>query len=208
MARRESYEQAQARIARQAQRAQRSADSRARESAIYRPKKRNPVAAAADLSEAWHGRPAKSQREVVEEIQEHGVLTDLGRLEELELSTGRKSVIPLADFGPCRLCSSEGGGQLYLVGGDQSIDLAALGIKSEKEFVPLGECRAVTYVTAKQHLSEEDKTAGPYRHEFGEEGGGLPLLVYDVRNKLLSLVGGSYTIKRDIAGKYSAGLRD
>ena len=35
----------------------------------------------------------------------------------------------------------------------------------------------------------------PYRHEFGEDGGEFPFLVYDELNKRLSLAGGTYEVR-------------
>lgn len=165
----------------------------------------NPVEEAAELAEAWHGRPASKITEVEERIREHEVLVDLGGLEEIEL------VDPpvVIRFGhDTRLASNEQGTQLYLVGGDQAVDLDEFPVDRSKEQVVLGEVSAVTYYAAKQHLGGEHRRPGPYRHEFGEEGGTRPQLVYDTRNRLLSLAGGSYKILRDMPGGYSAGIRD
>lgn len=35
----------------------------------------------------------------------------------------------------------------------------------------------------------------PYRHEFGEDGGEMPFLVYDELNKKLQIVGGTYEVR-------------
>src|SRR5579872_2340992 len=99
-------------------------------------RKRNPVAAAARLSEAFHGRPAKSQTEYVEELRDHGVLAELGRLNEIVL---RRPVRTIKFDAATRLASSEDGNQLFIVGGDQSVDLEAFDVDATKEKVCLGE---------------------------------------------------------------------
>lgn len=169
-------------------------------------RRRNPVEEAAELSEAWHGRPARGQRESVTSVHEHGVLTDLGRLQELRLTDGTR----LKFDKDTTLASNERGTQLFIEGGDQSVDLADFpDADDSKEKVDLGEIKSVVYVTAKEHLGREDRTPGPYTHKFGEEGGARPILVYDVVNGLLEIVGGSYKIERDMdGGRHSAGIRD
>lgn len=174
--------------------------------------RKNPIESAASLSEAWHGRPAKHADEYVEKVKFHGILTDLGRLRELEVRAGSKKVIPIAFDKRTRLASSENGKQLYVVGGDQSLDLDALGIpddEADKDMVVIGPVCAVTYDAAKQHLDEEDKQMGPYRHVLGEEGGAEPLLVYDRLNDAVGFAGGTYHIDRDLDfGAHSAGIRN
>jgi hypothetical protein len=173
---------------------------------------RNPEASAAALSESWHGRPAKIATDYDETFRYHGVLTDLGRLQEIMvLVTERKGQSILFD-AKTRLASSENGKQLYVVGGDQSLDLSALGIKGEeaqKDLVVVGEVHHLVYVTAKQHLGKADKESGPYQHKLGEESGVMPILLYDRLNKLVGFAGGNYFIDAtDYDGKHSAGIRD
>jgi hypothetical protein len=169
-------------------------------------RKRNPASAAAELSEAWHGRPAKRETEHTDTLHVHEYLTDLGGMELLEIARPKVNI----RFGhDVRLAANEDGTQLYLVDGDQVIDLKLFKhADATKEAVVLGPVQAITYHAAKQHLAEEDKTPGAYRHEFGEEGGELPLLVYDTMNEKLNFAGGSYKIEKDMEGAYSAGLRD
>ena len=42
---------------------------------------------------------------------------------------------------------------------------------------------------------DEIQIGTPYRHEFGEDGGEMPFLIYDELNKKLSIVGGTYIVK-------------
>lgn len=173
---------------------------------------RNPEGSAAALSEAWHGRPAKSATDHIDKIHYHGVLTDLGRLKEITvLVTERKGQKIFFD-AETRLASSENGKQLYVVGGDQSIDLSALGIEgeeAEKDTVVIGEVHSIVYVTAKEHLGKADKEVGPYEHELGEKGGIMPIFLYDTLNQQVGFAGGTYFIDpTDYDGAHSAGIRN
>ena len=167
-------------------------------------RKRNPVKDAAALSEAFHGRPAESITEVVEELHEHSTLADLGRLLSVKLADG--AVIKFDR--DTRLASNEAGTQLYVVGGDQSVDLSAFDVDPTKEAVILGQVKHLDYETAKFHLDEEDKKPGPYTHRLGEESGEMPFLGYDTMNARCSFLGGAYHIDFDMDGGYSAGIRN
>jgi hypothetical protein len=174
--------------------------------------RQNPEDAAAELSEAWHGRPARMASDIIETVHYHGVLTELGQLQEIKVMvTDRKAQAIFFD-AETMLCSSENGKQLYVVGGDQSLDLEALGItgeEAEKDCVLVGEVYSLTYITDKQHLGKADKTPGPYEHIMGEKGGRPPFLVYDSMNETVGFSGGTYVIDpTDYDGRYSAGIRN
>jgi hypothetical protein len=198
----------------------------------------NPEDAAAVLAEAFQGHPANNVVEITESLREHSVLAGLARLlcfvvwDENDLverlAERRRKLEDLKQGGVkirfdmrTRLASNEAGSQLYIEDGDQSVDLAAFPcVDPTKDSVPLGRVVTVEYWAAKQHLGVEDKTAGPYTHDFAEEwiesnrGGEVPLavfpvLIYDVMNSRMSLSGGIYHIDLDMNdGKHSAGLRD
>lgn len=174
--------------------------------------KRNPEEAAAELSEAWHGRPAKHATDHIDKVHYHGVLTDLGRLKEITVMVSDRKGQKIHFDSDTRLASSENGKQLYVVGGDQSLDLGCLGIdgeEAEKDLVEVGRVFSLVYVTAKQHLGKADREVGPYEHELGEDGGTMPILVYDTMNETVGFVGGSYFIDpTDYDGSHSAGIRD
>ena len=96
------------------------------------------------------------------------------------------------------LCSNEAGTQLYLIGGDQSLDLDELKFsdrEQEKELVTVGECFFVSYLTRKDFDKHEEIV---YEHELGEETGVVPTLVYDRLNKRLMLSGGEYHIEQPL----------
>ncbi len=97
-----------------------------------------------------------------------------------------------------------------MVGGDQSIDLSALGIdgeEAEKDVVVIGPVASIVYVTAKEHLGKADKETGPYEHQLGEDGGTMPILIYDTLNQQIGFAGGAYFIDpTDYDGSHSAGI--
>lgn len=111
--------------------------------------------------------------------------------------------------------------QLYIEGGDQRVNLADFGIGSDHhEMETLGRMVCVAYFTRKDHLSAEDGGEAEYVHvieppldedEFAEwglddmgqdwddveeetDGAVGPDVIYDTRNRLLMLSGGSYAL--------------
>ena len=163
-----------------------------------RRKRRNPSAeeeAAAELSEEFHGRPAEKVTDLVREEAERYALAELGRLMELHviLPSGRSVVLEFSRRRP-RLCASPDGGQLYLEGGDQAVDLDTLGLAKAlpKDHVEIGAVHRIVYRTSKAFHSFEPTD---YVHQFAERGGQLPTLGYDVLNKRLYLIGGIYQVR-------------
>jgi hypothetical protein len=172
---------------------------------VYHSSRDNPYESAAELSEAFHGRPAESVSYVETPLHVHSTLTELGRLVSIELKDGTE----LEFDADTMLSSNEAGTHLFVDGGDQSVDLGMFPeCDGTKEACSLGKAKYITYETAKFHLGRRDKTPGPYRHKFGDESGDLPSLEYDTVNRLLSFVGGHYYIDLDLEGGYSAGIRD
>jgi hypothetical protein len=106
------------------------------------------------------------------------------------------------------LTVNEKGTQLYLTGGDQSIDLSSLkitGPAADKEHIVLGDVTHIVYRTQKDFDKFQPTD---YIHEFSEDSGGPPPeLVYDRINERLSLVGGVYFIKQPML-KTSPGIED
>lgn len=158
--------------------------------------RRNPESAAATLYEKFHQTPSTEMVELAETIHEHDYLTTLGTLQTIKLHTlaDKQVEIAFTDDRPY-LCSNETGTQLYIAGGDQTMDLKALGIGSKlwhKEHMLLGICLEVTYQTKKGF---HDFRLTDYYHELGEETGVQPMLAYDTRNCKLSILGGQYQIK-------------
>ena len=105
------------------------------------------------------------------------------------------------------LCMNEGMTQMFIEGGDQSIDLDAFGIEPPfREFETLGKLTDVWYFTTKDHLRPQDGGTANYHHAFGVKRDAkgrmirrrdlkaCPDVLYDARNQLLSFSGGRYTI--------------
>ena len=157
----------------------------------------NPVPQAQERYEKFHGHPSKELVEVKTKIHTHGVLTSLGDLKKLVIVSpaGHRVVIKGfkgAGFKDAFLAMNEAATQLYIEGGDQSVNLADFGIRQpvhEKEV--LGVCESVYYFTTKDHLQPEDGGTAVYKHRFGRK---KPTIVYDVPNQLLEFAGGGYTI--------------
>lgn len=160
----------------------------------------------AELSRSFHGRDNEYIEDVIEPFNYRRDLAHLGDLTELEVMVDNKHVVPI-NFAPpdteehVSLSSSPDRRQLYLSGGDQTIDLDEWDELSEwekeKDFVCLGEVFSITYFTDKHHLEgpKSQEKGVEYIHEFGEEGGTRPKLVYDRLNENLTLVGGSYEVR-------------
>lgn len=159
--------------------------------------------AADEVFEEFHGYP--SEEDLVFEIDtvEHGRLAALGELRELTVKPvnggGRAR---LAEFDGAVLATDGAKRQLYIVGGDQSVDLAEFGIDPETahDRELLGELVRVVYHTDKSHLGDQGGDAD-YHHEFGEETGQRGALIYNTLSQTLEIAGGGYSIE-------AAGVRD
>jgi hypothetical protein len=157
-------------------------------------RKRNPPQTAAELSEQFHGRPVARVTEVSETVLERRELAELGQLLSLPIMTFAGDPYSL-DFSDAdvNVCASPDGCQLYLVAGDQDVDLDSLGIEyQQKDELPLGTLLAIYYHTSKAFHNFEPTD---YLHLFGEENGELPLLSFDRLNRALRISGGSYQVK-------------
>jgi hypothetical protein len=177
--------------------------------------RRNPEDTAADRYEYFHGRKADVDTVDKRTIHTHDVLSGIGKLEQLEILAvnGNRKVL-LSHFKGALLAQDEKGKQLYIVGGDQSVNLKDFGIARCHELEILGALTSIVYFTTKDHLTPEDGGTANYKHkfgppnmpyaeyveygrmlyEFGKKGTRFPLVGYDVRNKLLSIQGGGYDI--------------
>lgn len=169
-------------------------------------KRRNPEDSAAAAYREFHGKEPSVVIDVETPLKHHSVLAGLAKLKYLEVARacdGRQVTI---SFGKgTYLTENEARNQLFITGGDQSVNLKAFGISVPHESQVLGKVAAIGYYTDKQHLVAKDGGKGIYDHPFGYTRRGNkevrvrqsdpPTLIYDTRNKLLSFAGGSYTIK-------------
>jgi hypothetical protein len=172
-------------------------------------RKRNPEEAAKAFYEDFHGEPSKQLVKIRTPFHYHKWTGGIGKLIELIIKPERGGrVIHIKNFGvnqngvPALLSSNEKRNQLFIDGGDQSVNLKVFGITKPHEMEVLGKATKVVYFTTKKHLRPEDGGTANYRHAFGgkkthpfgRKKTNLPTVVYDVRNKLLSFAGGEYDI--------------
>jgi len=160
--------------------------------------RRNPEEPAAELYEKFHGKPSERVDVIEEEVHYHEHLAGLGQLIELKVKTPTKIRATLRfGEGPEApiLSSSEDGRQLYIVGGDQKLDLKAIemdGSEWHRDLMTIGEITEVTYFTEKKFHKFEPVN---YFHKLGEETGVKPTLLYDTRNERMMIAGGQYQVK-------------
>lgn len=155
------------------------------------------------VAKGFHGRLEGVVTELLEEERYAENLAQLGYMEDMEVAAPSGSqIISFPDLPLTKrpvLCSSGDRDQLYLIGGKQVLsedDLEALGLEwPQHDYLVIGEVEAISYITAKYHLARQDRKMGPYRHEFGDEGGELPILIYDAMNDRMYLMGGSYVVE-------------
>lgn len=166
------------------------------------PKKRNgsrrrknsdDLSSAERMYEAFHGKAPGHVEEYELPYLYPQNFAELGELKELRVRLDAANPrFPLTRFGDCLVVCTGDGNNIYFVGGDQAIDLAALDITSDKDDVDLGPCVYICYHTRKGF---HDFAPINYFHEFGEEDGICPRLTYNRLNKRLYLVSGNYRVK-------------
>lgn len=181
--------------------------------------RRNPADLAAEAFEAFHGYPPENEIVFDSQEHEHEFYAGIGDLERLVIvPRGERKGIELYGFQGAQLAMNERSildgepSQLYIVGGDQSLDpkvLRQFGIDTSKlhEQEVLGTCVDITYFTNKTHLGPDGGEAD-YVHAFGEESAKRqmrilvsPTATYHTINKIIGLWGGKYTIEPE-------GIRD
>lgn len=183
--------------------------------------RRNPENLAAEAYKRFHGRPSEEEVIIKEEIHYHKDLATLGVLAAcvIDTPTGLRVTIEFdSDDGkPVPwLCMSEDGVQLFIEGGDQSIDLKPLEMDGKdwyKERMVLGTFAPpegkrrwnLAYVTEKSFDQYETIR---YEHDLGEANEGepkshrreAPALEFEPLNKKLFISGGQYKIKLPMIG--------
>lgn len=160
-------------------------------------------AAAVEASEEFHGTPATEDFRIVTKIFEHGTLADCGELIRLEVMPVHGGpLIDIKKLKGARLARSPKGYpfQLFVEGGDQSVNLEDFEIYSPHEVEVLGKLKHVVYYTIKHHLGKDGGEAN-FKHELNDaqktiptKARNRPTVIYDTINKLLSLAGGEYEI--------------
>jgi hypothetical protein len=179
---------------------------------VANPKKRakNPIDQAADTYENFHGRAADEVIEVTETVHEHSVLSGIGELVKLTIAAvDGVSVVDISGFKGALLAQNEQATQLFIVGGDQSVNLSDFGIVGKPhECEVLGAATEVAYKTRKDHLGKAGGAGerAIHVHDFGSlrqvdpkdprsrQGSRLPIVTYDTRNERLVFAGGGYDL--------------
>lgn len=158
-----------------------------------RKKRGNPAVQSVEAFEGFHGREPDELVTVQSEIHFHKHLAGIGKLESLRVQPpGEDFAVRLTGFKGALLAMNEKRNQLFVEGGDQSIDLSRFGLANdEHEVVTLGKVLQVEYFTRKDHLGDEGGTA-IYQHDF--KSGKEPDLIYRVLDEQLEFSGGAYTI--------------
>lgn len=169
-------------------------------------RRKNPSDAAAEVFEEFHGYPSDQVITVKKEIHHHEHLAAAGELKKLVVKGVDHQVHSIKGFKGALLAFDEGKRQLFVEGGDQSLDLTEFGIRKPHELETLGKVLDIDYHTTKTHLVDEGGTA-TYAHTFrttNENGQHVvvtiaryPDLIYRVLDEQLEFSGGSYTIKRE-----------
>jgi len=164
-------------------------------------RRRNPAEqdAAAALYEDFHQKGADSVTTYVEEELHRSDLAELGDMASLVVATmsGYRATIAFEENDAPKLCSSADRRQLYIIGGDQTLDLGALhmsGIEWMRDDMLIGVISKLTYRTEKgfDYFQLTD-----YWHRLGEETGLQPFLRYDTLNRRLYISGGQYAVKHE-----------
>jgi hypothetical protein len=170
--------------------------------------RRNPADESVAVYEEFHGKQPDEFITVEKQIHFHRHLAGAGELRRMVvLSRNHKFKVTMTRFGGAILAFNERKNQLFIEGGDQSVNLADFGITREPhEVETLGRVMSIDYYTTKTHLGEDGGTA-IYRHKFrttNELGKHVtvkiaeyPDLIYHVLDERLEFSGGSYTILRE-----------
>ena len=174
----------------------------------YKPTRnnRNPAAASAEVFEEFHGFAPSEVVTVSKKVHHHAHLAALGTLVQLDVFGVDGRGHKVQGFNGALLACNESRDQLFIEGGDQSINLKDFGIRGAHEMETLGRVTNIGYKTNKTHLGDEGGEA-VYVHRFratNQNGKHVvvkmtrePDLIYDVRNEQLLFSGGSYEILRE-----------
>jgi hypothetical protein len=180
---------------------------------VQRPRvrKTNPVDREAQVYREFHGRDPEEVITISEKIHVHDKLSGVGVLEFLVIdAVDGKSSVKLSGFKGALLAQDKEKRQLFIEGGDQSVNLNDFGIDPRKrhEQEVLGVATQIAYETRKDHLGEAGGAGerAVHVHPFGSKhgidvsdprrksGSRLPIVLYDTRNRKLAFAGGGYDL--------------
>jgi hypothetical protein len=156
----------------------------------------NPSAAA--LRERFTGRETDRITTRREPHMPEGDYAQLGKLLALYVKPHSGGQVQMIKPKGTIVVSDESARQLYFVGGDQDVteSLAVFGaVDRGAGLFELGEARRIDYQQRKEHVPDPD--ADEWRHDFGEETGVRPKVLFDVNHKRLLLEGGEYVVRAE-----------
>lgn len=155
--------------------------------------RKNSLDAAKAVFVKFHGHRAEKILDITEKMHVHDHLSGIGDLVGMQIlqPNGLAKVTLKFDDGSV-LAQNEKRNQLFIRGGDQSVNLKDFRIAGpHHELEVLGQVIWISYFTRKDHLAPEDGGEAVYRHRFGRK---KPTLIYDTVNKKMELAGGGYDI--------------
>jgi len=171
-----------------------------------RRKRGNPSDTAVSAYTDFHGHAPEEVVTVKTRVHFHENLAGAGILKRMLVKGVDGNTHVIRGFKGALLAFSEEGNQLFIEGGDQSINLADFGIRSPHETETLGQVKHIDYFTTKDHLGDEGGEA-TYTHQFtttNQNGNHVrvkiaryPDLIYRVRDQKLEFSGGSYEIRAE-----------
>ena len=156
----------------------------------------NPSAAA--LRESFTGAESDGYTVHREAHMPAGDYAQLGKMLALYVKPYSGGQVQMIQPRDTLLVADESARQLWFVGGDQDIT-AALGVFGARQrgagLFELGEARRIDYRQRKEHVPHPDQDS--WRHEFGEESGVRPVVLFDANHKRLLLEGGEYVVRAE-----------
>jgi hypothetical protein len=164
------------------------------------------------IAELFHGRAVKEEITVTEMIREHDWLWKIGPLVSLKVKTLSKGTfeIPfhLTEEQMVHLLCSPDGRQFYLRGGDQELNLEAIGMGPKSDWyrdrMLIGEAKELTYQDKKKFHKFK---LIDYYHKLGEVTKKKPMLAYDSLAKRLEIWGGQSRVEtEDLVDGMSPGI--
>ena len=155
---------------------------------------------AATIREDFTGAPSEYVTSANEPHMPAGDYAQLGELLALYVKPMKGGQVMQIDFKRPRpkVVTDESARQIWFFEGDQDVtdSLHSFGAHDRGAgLYELGEARRIDYKQRKEHVPDPD--VDEWRHEFGEETGVRPTVVFDRNRKRLMLEGGEYEIRRE-----------
>jgi hypothetical protein len=166
-----------------------------------RRKRNGEIEDAQKMFKKFHGRKSTTIEEVQHRQKDRKTMAGLGVLMFLRTDltqewNGKGVGLTFSEDDKVIVSSDPAGNQIYFLGGNQDVTgiLPKRGVDRNKDFIDMGECDCIIYTADKDFDNFEEKD---YQHEFGEETGERPRLMFDRLNQQLYLIGGAYEVKRE-----------